>query len=495
MFVKTALMIGMASAAILTACTPSPQAPLSDWAIKTQQDLQTAHAIMLESHPGPKDHKNPGFMKQANASLNNAMTLSQGVTDQAGYASTLLAYTAGFRDGHFGVFANAQNTGEATFNWPGMLPAWRADIVKIAHAEPDENEFLGAEIISCDGRSMDTLMRDNVFQYDTGKPDQDAYWARRAYNLFIDAKNPFITRPDTCKFKLSSGQTVSHQLTWRAAPNTVFNTLRWQTSFGKRPKIGMEEIRPGEFWINLPDFSPNKAGIETMKAMLADIIARRETLRNAKSIVFDMRGNQGGSSIWGTDMAKALWGEAYVESRYVDHGTYVDWRLSEDNVEYMNFIINYLRENGQKESADNYFLPIYEASRKALKNGQDYYTETFEDDKDETPAPTNVPNPVNTPVYVLTHGSCASACLDFLDDLYALEGVTHIGYPTSSDTNYMEIRMHDLPSGLAQMAIPTKVYRNRARKSGEHYEPVHRYDGFDWSDEAIKAWARTVIKE
>lgn len=496
MSVKSALFIGVVTSAVLTACTPAPEAPpseapLSEWAVTTQQDLRDAHAIMLENHPGPKDAENPGFMKQAGASFENAMELSKGVTDQAGYAASLLAYTAGFRDGHFGVFANAQNTGEATFNWPGMMPAWRAGHVKIAHAEPQENEFLGAELLSCDGRSMDDLMEQSVFQFDTGKPDQEAYWARKAYNLFLDAENPFITRPHVCKFKLTSGERVTHELTWRKAPNKVFNTLRWQTSFGARPNIGMEEIRPGEFWINLSDFSPNDEGAAKMRAIFAEVKTRREDMQNAKSIVFDMRGNQGGSSTWGNDMIEALWGKAYPESRHVDHDAFVEWRLSEGNVKHMGWIVDYLLKNGHEDTANNYFGPIYEASQKALKAGDDLYREP-EDDDTAPMQSREVINPVKAPVYVLTHGTCASACLDFMDGLFELEGVTHIGYPTSSDTNYMEIRMQDLPSGLAKMAIPTKVYRNRARKSGEFYDPVHRYDGFDWSDEAIKAWAKTV---
>ncbi|MEP3891335.1 MAG: S41 family peptidase [Hellea sp.] len=489
-------MIAAAAILTLSGCKPAAQPELSDWAVKTQADLQAAHNIMLENHPGPKDVRNPKFNKQANASLENAMNLATRVTDEAEYGAALLAYTAGFRDGHFGVFSKAHNTGGVDYFWPGMLPAWRAGQVRISHTEPAQSELLGSEILSCDDRPVKELILEHVFQFDTGKPDQDSYWARKSHQLFLSSGNPFISRLENCDFRLTSGETVKRPLNWQKAGDEVFHTLRWKTAFGMRPKIGMTEIRPGEFWINLPDFSPDEAGIAQNRAIFAEIIQRRAELRDTKSIVIDMRGNQGGASTWGGEMIEALWGEAYPLSREVDHGTYVEWRLSDGNITNLKDIFDYLIENGHEEMANDYFSVILEGAKLAHAQGDDLYKEPdFNDPDDETvEKQNNVTNPVKTPVYLLTHGTCVSACLDFADALFELEGVTHIGYPTGSDTNYMEIRQQDLPSGLGVIAIPTKVYRNRARKSGAYYEPLHQYDGFDWSDEAIHAWAKTVTQ-
>lgn len=485
----------LATSIFLTACTSSVDAPPNEWAVKAQQDLKVAHAKMLESHPGPLDKENPDFTTQANASLDNALALARNVTDQSGYGAVLRAYTAGFRDGHFVVFSNAQYSDEIDYFWPGMLPAWRADTVKITYAEADESDLLGAEVLSCDGVPISDLIRDHIFQFDSGKPEQESYWARRAHNLFIYSGNPFITQLESCTFRLSSGETVTRALNWRLAPNKVFTTLRWETIFGLRPEIGMAEIRPGEFWINLPDFSPDDEGTRKNRAMFAEIIRRRTELRNAKSIVIDMRGNQGGSSAWGIEMIDALWGEAYRESREVDHDISIDWRLSEANIAHMGVIVDYVIEKGYDENIIESFRKTYEGSQEAHAEGRDFYTE--EDDVDDETASSkrvNQANPVKAPVYLLTHGTCVSACLDFADALFEFEGITHIGYPTGSDTVYMEIRQEELPSGLATIAIPTKVWRNRPRGSGEYYEPVHRYDGFDWSDEAIQAWVRSITQ-
>ncbi len=495
------LKVGISTIIILSACQSKVAVPVHEWGAKAQMDLQEAHNTMLENHPGPVDKENPGFNAQAEASLQKAMSLALDVENQAGYAAVLLAYTSGFRDGHFGVYANAQNSGQAEFNWPGMLPAWRAGQVRISHAEPAEDRFLGAELLSCDGRNPTDMILENVFQFSSGKPDQDAYWGRYAYDLFIDSKNPLIARPELCDFKLASGEIETHQLDWRPTVKEVFNVYRWKTAYGLRPKTGMEEVRPGEFWINLPDFSPNEAGVAKIRAVFAEVIDRREEIRNAKSIVFDMRGNQGGSSAWGVEMIEALWGKDFYENLWpAEDDTYIEWRLSEGNVDHLDWILDYLLENGHDDIVNDYFRPIRDGAKKAFAQGHTFFQEPdFSSNKAEKPLSTvsskPLANPVNAPVYVLTHGTCASACLDFMDDILAIEGVTHIGYPTSSDTNYMEIRHSELSSGLATMAIPTKVYRNRLRASGETYDPEFQYDGFDWSDAAIKNWAYGIIHD
>src|SRR3546814_17654673 len=63
---------------------------------------------------------------------------------------------------------------------------------------------------------------------------------------------------------------------------------------------------------------------------------------------------------------------------------------------------------------------------------------------DQTPGPP--PAPPKGPVYFVTNGSCASACLDAAD-LWKELGAIQIGQETSADTLYMDVRQDVLPSG------------------------------------------------
>lgn len=95
------------------------------------------------------------------------------------------------------------------------------------------------------------------------------------------------------------------------------------------------------------------------------------------------------------------------------------------------------------------------------------------------------------PVYVLTDPVCASACLDAVD-LWKAAGAIQIGRETSADTVYMDVRSTDLPSGLARLTLPMKVWRGRARGNNEPQRPIHVFDG-DMSDEAaLRAWVRSL---
>jgi hypothetical protein len=98
---------------------------------------------------------------------------------------------------------------------------------------------------------------------------------------------------------------------------------------------------------------------------------------------------------------------------------------------------------------------------------------------------------VRGPVYVLTDPVCASACLDAVD-LWTALGAIQIGRETSADTVYMDVRPAALPSGLASLVIPMKVWRGRLRGNNEPHRPAHLFEGDITDSAALQAWVRTL---
>ncbi len=92
----------------------------------------------------------------------------------------------------------------------------------------------------------------------------------------------------------------------------------------------------------------------------------------------------------------------------------------------------------------------------------------------------------------MTDARCASACLDFADKVFLLPNVKHVGQMTSSDTQYMDLSMINLKSGLAELMYLMKVYRNRKLKVDESYLPQYVYDGDIWETEKLKKWILTL---
>jgi hypothetical protein len=100
-------------------------------------------------------------------------------------------------------------------------------------------------------------------------------------------------------------------------------------------------------------------------------------------------------------------------------------------------------------------------------------------------------SPFPATVYVLTNGTCASACLDFADIALNMPGVVHIGAETGADGLLMEVRSMDLRSGRGSLSLPIKVVRGRARGNLESYTPDVSFDG-PWTDEAVRAWVLSL---
>jgi hypothetical protein len=193
--------------------------------------------------------------------------------------------------------------------------------------------------------------------------------------------------------------------------------------------------------------------------------------------VLDVRGNGGGSSRWGRRIAEAIWGESNAEAA-TPRSAGVDWRASEANIAEL--------EAMKAGSAGGMVMRVWadnaiSGMRRARAAGQPLWRETaplgglFGGRSRKAGRIDPAKFATRAPVYVLTDASCASACLDALDVWLKL-GAIHVGRETSADSLYMEVRDQVLPSGLARLSVPMKVYRGRPRGLNEPYRPAHRIE-------------------
>lgn len=475
--------------AALIVVGPAQSEDKTDWRAIARSDIEAAQKLMLENHPGPVDPENPDFNRIAEKAYRDALALADKVDSELGYIYAMFAYTAGLRDGHFAVIVSPPKDTQAY--WPGIVTGWRADKFTVTGAAEDERRLVGDELVSCDGKSANKMMLENIFRFRTGKPDQPAYWAREAPFLLYDRGNPFVARATKCVFKKPDGEKTTETLNWRKSSPDIAKLLT-AARFGPTPAPGLHQFGPGRYWINLSNFDPHDGDeIKAVQDSIAAVKAHRDELRNAEAIVIDMRGNQGGSSQWGYDFADALWGEQYRRWRQPPDASAVDWRVSPENLRHVESFKEMFAREGHEAEFEKYIAPIISGMKKALAAGEPFYRET--DDGSEPRPKGPIEDPVKAKVFFLTHGFCASACLDAADLILAMENVTQVGYPTSSDSNYMEVNIVELPSGKTKLVVPIKVYRGRPRANGAYYDPKIRYDGFDWSDKAMEDWMNKVI--
>ena len=453
-----------------------------DWSATLVQDATALHDIMVDSHPGTHDPLNPEFRARLEQGLAAALERAKTTTDVGGWWWALRAYVASFQDGHVQIGMTQRDFGFPT-RWPGFLTVYRgAGQVVASRDEADADADappLGARVSDCDGGGAATLAEQRIGQF-RGRWFLEAIQTRFGDWMFINADNPWQTEMKACRFE-ADGATKTYALNWRVAD---LNERRAQLMQSTRPDFALKHFDDGGFWISTPTFNgdPSSENYSELTALIADMKAKQEALRAAPYVVLDLRGNGGGSSHWSQLMAQILWGDDWMTAHPEPAIEAVEWRASDGNIAEISAFLDKLRAtNGQPELIA-WAEDAINGMTAAKAAGQIYWRSANDEEPVDAAPPSPAPQLMAGRVYVLTDSSCGSACLDAVD-LWKTVGAVQVGRETSADTVYMEIREPVLPSGLAQIAVPMKVYRGRARGNNEPQRPQYVIEG-DMSDDA-----------
>jgi hypothetical protein len=432
--------------------------------------------------------RTPGLRDANDAQLALALKRARDARTYGDYFFALREYVASFDDGHmgFGAYGDTPNDKNA---WPGFLTDYdaRGDMRVVSRAD-DAPLPLGAKLIGCDGHSADRVAAMTLGRM-WGRwqlESQRRFWGK---DLFADEGSRYIRRPSLCTFDVE-GKRKSLTLNWKPIPTSdLFGRLR-AISHGAPRTFESRTLGNGTRWFSFPSFDgdPQSAAGKALPPIIAAMRDDRAALSAAPAIVFDLRGNGGGSSDWSRQIADILWGRGTVD-RLPSNDTYVEWRVSQANLDAIES--SYARRrggDGLSPDARTWYETVIAGLTAALKRGDALWRQPDEKaERAPAGAHTAPPPPFRGVVYVLTDESCASACLDAVD-LWRALGAVHVGRTTSADTLYMEVRSRKLPSGITGVDLPMKVYRNRARGSNEPVAPVYSFAGDIADTAAVERW-------
>jgi len=236
----------------------------------------------------------------------------------------------------------------------------------------------------------------------------------------------------------------------------------------KLTKFKIKQTSPGIVWVILPTFDLNKNQNLQFEAMLKEIPSHK----NKSVIVFDLRGNQGGNSDYGSKLIDCLFGELYAEKSRIQANAKVsvDWRASPDNLTHVQNLhkrygFTWLEKavNGMQNSLNSEDPCYHQASLSTLKHNEKA-----------------LKNTVQAKIVVVIDQHNVSAALDFIDELKIITPqIILVGQKTKADRLYMEVRKVELPSKLGTFSFPIKVYRNRRRGDRVPYNPDYEHDTND----------------
>ena len=479
-----AACLAMASAAQAQEASDAtkPMDQPRDWSATLVQDATGLHDIMIDSHPGTYDPLNPAFRPRLEEGLTVALERARTTSDAGGWWWALRAYVASFEDGHVGINVTQPNYGFAT-RWPGFLTVYRgADQVVADRDEADAaTPPMGAKLIDCDGVAAEALAEQRIGQF-RGRWFLEAQRVLFGEWQFLSAQNPWISEMHQCRFE-ADGATRTYALSWRATPDDL-DARRAKLAQRAWPDFGLKHFDDGGMWISTPSFNgdPSSETHAELTALIADMKTKQEALRAAPYVVLDLRGNGGGSSHWSQLMAQILWGDDWMIAHPEPAIEAVEWRASDGNIAQISDFLGQLRASNGSPEYITWAETAVNGMKTAQAAGQTYWRSANDEAPEDAGPPPPAPQLMAGRVYVLTDSSCGSACLDAVD-LWKTAGGVQVGRETSADTVYMDIRNPTLPSGLAQIAVPMKVYRGRARGNNEPQRPQYVIEG-DMSDDA-----------
>lgn len=488
-FVLPALAVMTASAQSLIGralqnAQPSAPDVVDMWRTMTKRDVEAAVALINDNHPGALPEIGDDAFREALAQARAlALSRAETVAGYEGYVATVEGLMRSLGDKHIWAKPLASI---AYPDWAGLITSKQGNkwVVTDEDAAPNDS-LLGAQLISCDGRAVDDLAREQLSGF-------KAVWSVEAQQidaapwLFVSERNPFASRPTRCQFT-QNGKMREQALAWRNTKiEDLLPRLRKATG-GGAAGYGVRQVGDG-YWVALEGLS------DRAPAVVTAVRDQAEAMRNAKFVVLDLRGNGGGSSAYSSEIAMSLFGKPYVDEVLNSAGggedqacSYV-WRATADNIRQLKSYPAMLGPSVGAEQQAILQKAIAEAdaalaSHRALSGPSDCRKRALAARR--TAAASQVKPQVRARVFVLTDHRCFSSCLIATHDFRML-GAAHVGETTDANTSYAEVRAAVLPSGLA--AASTLMAVTSGPPQVGPFVPAVKFDGNIADTAALERW-------
>ena len=464
-----------------------------DWAAALRTDANAMHQAIATSHPGPVNPEDPGFASRNDAQLVRALDRAAKADSFADYFYAMQEYAASFNDGHlaYGVWGA---TPDEVRRWPGFLTRYDSGgNQQVFVSEPWSGVPIGAQLLSCDGRDAETVARDRIGSR-VGRWSLAAQRHLFGAMVFLDTGNPYVGPVEQCRFQ-HEGKAIDVALQWRAPVANLYRQHVFASAV-RRPEFNWQRLDSGIEWFTIPSFDgdPNSPAGKKLRDLITYIETRADEIRAAPAIVFDLRGNGGGSSDWSHQIALRLWGQGAID-HHPEPPMTIRWRASSDNLAAIHKAFAERSKGGNLSAGTTaWYRDTIAGLEKAVAAGDALWVikpqqAQAQEKTGDTPA-----YRIRGPVYLVTDLACMSACLDAVD-LWTRLGAVPIGRETGADTLYMEVRQVPLPAGLGAVSLPMKVYSGRSRGNNEPVLPRHRFDGNLADTAALQKWVSTLPEQ
>ena len=427
----------------------------AQWREMTRADVEAAYRLLMEDHPAlSRTMNDTAFRSRLEAGRTLALQRADQVQTIEGYFATMAGFANVAGDKH--IWWRSPYVA-STVQWAGIIMTRRGDSFVVHSHEGAEGDasLVGARLVSCDGVSADDFAAAKLGGF-SAVWSVEAQRIQRTPGLLIDGGNPFVLRPSQCEF-MRDGRRISHTLQWREVERTALSPLirpalnRGAAGFGVR-------AFNGGMWIALQSLDGNAT------AVVAQVREQQAQLRAAPVVVLDMRGNGGGNSAFGDEIARALFGEARY--RHViggsGEGCNTVWRVSPRNLATMRSYVTRF-EQSNPDFSRGMRASVRDAER-AQARGAEFNGRTAcdggRDAAGEAPAQAAAGR-----IVLLTDNACFSSCLIVANNFRRL-GALHVGQATDAATHYLRCARSVCRRGSRTSRLCKHSRRPRRRRWG-----------------------------
>jgi len=451
----------------------------TDWHSAAKQDLAFVANVIERQHIGyVAGHPNVVIPYQDGLAV--AGSALHGVKTRQDYLRLLSRFVQGFGDPHLGIDLQLQ-----TIGWSGLVISKVAGQFQVVWSEPNWPTPLpatGAMLHSCDGVWIGSYLKNVVAPYSAHSSEYAQSDRVHAQSLMFE--RGLHTVPRVCEFSESAAQRRSYSLSLQAVPAEVSEARIRQVrqQFQVQAKaVDVHPLSSGRYWVGIPSFDVQDEG-KAYRAMYQKLAG----LKQADLIVFDLRGNGGGASSWGTEAIAALFGQDYA-AQVAPYGGFAKSMIADLPT------IQLLRDYAANPAMTSYKDEINAAADKltqALQAGQE--TGLISGSGSLSLPLTSRTKPAGPKLAALIDHHCFSSCMNFLQQLKAIPDTVVLGESTLGYSPYGEIMPVALPGGRGTLYVPTAFFTVK-EAAREPFVPDHLYHGDLRDDAAIGQWIEQVV--
>ena len=454
----------------------------ADWSAVAQADMRFAIDKVRSSHAGSVSGQ-IDVTAPLEAGARSGMLEAAAAKTEQDYKRALVRFISGFGDPHTGI-----QIGLKTTAWTGIVLDHVDGKFRVVWSEPNWPQPLpprGAIVQSCDNVWIGTYLKSNVAPFSNHSLEYPTTLSELARVAMFDTGLGWT--PKQCAVEQADGATRQYDLPLRAVAGGIgdahIDAVRKSYKAKAKP-VGLYPLAADKQWVGMPNFNGAISG-DAYTALYPQLAALKQT----KWIVFDLRGNGGGDSSWGTRALQALYGEAYgeqlgntaayVKSLIADQATIDQYRQYASKKEFA----------ASKAEFDGVILKL----ETSLANGEALARVEYTSKEDAAALAAKVRRRPGGPrVAAVIDRGCFSSCMNFVQQISSMADTVLLGEPTVGYSPYGEIGQYKRPGGQGAIYVPSAIY-TAFQATREPFVPTLRYDGNMADDEQLMKWVDATL--